>query len=262
MKMYHMPTKIILTFVIFSITVMVGYGYGYGGGGSSSGGSNGGSRVITTSNIDPYSNIFKYEVVERNLIANQSVEYPFITQEFGIYQILVNGKENEYSVPIRIEDLKNTSIYAKKSAPGIVYKDENVWLGSGRIKYISVRIRVNNSWLENNSIDDGRIPYLLKWDGTTWLILKTNITGKDDTYTYLESSKAGNSRIGIFAISVPIKRLANMTLKNATISVDQYEEVVPEIEETEITHKNAPGFDVITIIIGIIIYMTRKETKR
>lgn len=258
MKINHRLIRIISAiFVIFSTIIMVGYGYGGGG-----------STGMSTSNIDPYSNIAKYEVAERNLVINQSVEYPFITPEFGIYQILVYGKENEYSVSVRVEDLKNTSKYAKKPALGIVYKNENIWLGSTRIKYIGIRFRVKNSWLEDNGINDSRFPYLLKWDGTTWLVLKTNVTGKDDTYTYLESSKAGNSKIGIFAISAPkkVSRTVSDTSKNVTIE-DQYEEVIPKIEEMEIKNKGAPtGLGIIAVIIGGIIvstvYMTRKRMKK
>jgi PGF-pre-PGF domain-containing protein len=261
---YHRLIKIISAiFVIFSIIIIVGYGYGDGGSNSNN---NGGSNGMTTSNIDPYNNIAKYEVEEMSLITNQSVEYSFTTPELGIYQILANCKENEYDVSIRIEDLKNTSKIAKRPAPGIVYKNENIWLGSTRIKYIGIRFRVKNSWLEENGINDSRFPYLLKWDGTTWLVLKTNVTGKDGTYTYLESSKAGNSRIGIFAISAPkkVSRTVNATSKNTTS--EQYEEVVPIIEETEIKNKGAPsGLGIIVVIAGIIvstIYMTRKRMKK
>ena len=278
MKICHRLIKIVsIMFIsiifIFSITTMVGYGYGgYGGNGGSGGNSggsssdSGGSRGITTSNIDPYSNIFKYEVEDRNLVTNKSIEYSFITPELGIYQILVNGKENEFSVYIRVEDLKNTSKYAKKNAPGIVYKNENIWLGSTRIQYISVRFRVKNSWIENNSLNDGRFPYLLKWNGTAWLVLNTTMTGKDDTYTYLESPKAGNSRVGIFAISAPnkkVSRIVNDTSKN--ISEDP-EQVIPIIEETEIKNKGTPGgLGLILVIVSIIastIYMTMKKTKK
>ncbi len=246
-----MLIKMILTvFVIFSITVMVGYGYGE-------------SRGMTTSNVDPYSNIIKYEVVERNLIVNQSVEYPFTTPEFGIYQILAYGKENEYDISIRIEDLKNTSKYAKP-APGIVYRNENVWLGSTRINYISVRFRVENSWIKDNGIDDGRLLYLLKWNGTVWSVLKTNMTGKDDIYTYFESPKAGNSRIGIFAISASMRRTdnsINATTGNSTVtSEEEYEEIAPDLEEKEEKDetnifKGFLGFGMVIVIIGIIIFL-------
>ncbi len=263
----RMPTKVILIiFIIFSIIVTVGHGYGenYGGssgGSSSSGGSRGG---MTTSNIDPYSNIVKHEVVERDLMVNQSVEYSLTSPEFSIYQILINGKENEYDVSVRIEGLINTSKYAKP-APGIVYINENVGLGSVKINYISVRFRVKNSWIKDNGLENGRLPYLLKWNGSLWSVLKTNITGKDDNYTYFESPKAGNSRIGIFAISAPLRRINNDTSATIVPPEEEYEEIVPDIEEKE-TQVNVfnrlPGFVIIVIIAGIIILLIYINKKR
>lgn len=255
MKIYHRLIKIILAaFIIFSITIVTS---GYGGG-------NGGSRGITTSNIDPYGNIVKYEVRDGNLLSNKTIEYSFTTPEFSIYQILLNSKENEDGISVRIEDLRNTSKYAKP-APGIVYRNENVWLGSTRLNYIGVRFRVKNSWLEDNSLNDGRLPYLLKWNGTLWVVLKTNMTGKDNVYTYFESPKAGNSRIGIFAISAPMKRIDNTstTLQNTNITPEEeYEEIVPDIEEKEIKSKGIPGFGILIIIISIalaLIYISKKR---
>lgn len=261
MKLYHRLIKIILTVsIIFSIIVVTGYGYG----------DNSGSRGVTTSNIDPYGNIVKYEVRDGNLFAGKTIEYSFTTPEFSIYQILLNSKENEYGISVRIEDLRNTSKYGNgwvKPAPGIVYRNENIWLGSTRLNYFGVRFRVKNSWLEDNSLSGGRLPYLLKWNGTMWIVLKTNMTGKDNTYTYFESPKAGNSRIGIFAISAPMKGIdnTNLTLKNIdTTPEEEYEDIIPDIEENETKGKGAPGFGILIIIIGVVlalIYVSKKRYK-
>lgn len=262
MKIYYRLIRLMLVIsVIFSVAIVSVYGYGNSG----SSGSSGGSRGVTTSNIDPFENIVKYEVRSDNLIANESVEYSFTTPEFSIYQILVNGKENEYDVSVRVEDLINTSKYAKP-APGIVYRNENVGMGSVRVNYISVRFRLNNSWMEDNDLDESRHPYLLKWNGTMWLVLKTDIIGKDDTYTYLESPKAGNSRIGIFAISAPPKRIDTVvnTWQNTT-SIENEEEIIPNIIEKRIEDDGIEmlsGFEIIVAIIGIIllsIYVTKKR---
>ncbi len=257
MKIYNRLIKIILiTFIIFSITVVTGYGYGSNSG---NGGSSGGSRGITTSNIDPYGNIVKYEVKEGNLMSNKTIEYSFTTPEFSIYQILLNSKENEYDISVRIEDLRNTSKYAKL-APGIVYRNENVWLGSTRLNYIGVRFRVKNSWFEDNGLNDGRLPYLLKWNGTVWIVLKTNMTGKDSVYTYFESPKAGNSRIGIFAISAPIKMIGNTDATSKNIPEEEYEEIIPDIEEKEMKSKGIPGFGILIMIISLaLIYINKKR---
>lgn len=236
--------KILMIIVIFLILAKGVYGYGEGSGG------------MTTSNIDPYSNIVKYEVREGNLIYNRSVEYSFTTPEFGIFKVLVNGNETEYNIPVRIETLRNTSKYAKP-APGIVYRNENVWIGTKRLNYVGIRFKVKNSWIVENNLNDTIHPYLLKWNGTVWLVLKTNITGNDSINTYFEAPRVGSSNIGIFAISAPPKIVNNMKVDWAPNSSEIEENVDPIIESIQI--KNSSAFDIIiSMLILLIVYVCRK----
>lgn len=244
-------TKKNVVYIIFIFLAMSTVVNGYGG-------SSGGGRSMTTTNIDPFSNIVKYEVRDGNLIYNKSIDYTFTSPEFGIYEIAVNGKENEFDVSVRIENLKNTSRYAKQ-APGIVYKNENTWIGSKRLNYISVRFRVKNSWLEENELDDVRHPYLLKWNGTTWLVLRTNFTKKDNEYTYFDVPRAGRAYIHLFAISAPPKIKKNNNSDNWEKKI---EEEIPDKEEIEyIVPNKSPGFEAIYVfIIGILMIRYIKKS--
>jgi len=78
---------------------------------------------------EPYSNIGKSEQADRNLIANASVLYKFNIPELGIYEIafIFTGQNNMDNVGLRIEVLKGTSKLAAVQAPGLVYKNVNVW---------------------------------------------------------------------------------------------------------------------------------------
>lgn len=243
----NIKSKILMIIVIFLILAKGAYAYGEGSGG------------MTTSNIDPYGNIVKYEVREGNLIYNRSVEYSFTTPEFGIFKVLVNGNETEYNIPVRIETLRNTSKYAKP-APGIVYRNENVWIGTKRLNYVGVRFKVKNSWLTENNLNDTVHPYLLKWNGTVWFVLKTDITGNDSINTYFEASKVGSSNIGIFAISAPPKLISSKKQDWPPNSSEIEENVEPIIESIQI--KNSSAFEIILSILTIlIIYVYRKERK-
>jgi PGF-pre-PGF domain-containing protein len=194
MKTYSRLIIIILAiFVMFSVSIMVVYGYG------SSSSIDGKSSSIDGK--DSYDNIFKYEIRNQNLTLNQSVIYTFVTQELSIYEILINGKSSESDISVKVEDLVNTSKYANESSPGIVYRNENVWIGTGGINYITVRFRVNNSWINDHNLNDSNYPHLLKWNGDMWLVLKTDIISRDGTYTYFEVPKAGSTSTAIFAIS-------------------------------------------------------------
>lgn len=217
MKIYHRLIIIMLAiFAILTISVMTVYGYGSS---SDSSYSSGGSGGRSMSSEDSYGNIFKYEIRNQNIVFNQFVKYSFVTPEFSIYEILINGKNNELDITTRVDDLINTSKYANKSSPGIVYRNENVWIGTDRINYITVRFRVNNSWMNSNGLNDSLYPRLLKWNGETWLVLKTDIINKDDTYTYFEAPKAGSSSTSIFAISAPFETI--YTDKIVTNSTDK-----------------------------------------
>lgn len=104
---------------------------------------------------EPYDNIDQYETITRNLVSNQTIDYAFISPEFSIYKVFINGKNNEYDIPVRIDSLKNKSIYAKKLVPGTIYKNENILIGTKRINYVALKFRVKNSWISDNKLDDG-----------------------------------------------------------------------------------------------------------
>lgn len=257
MKNFYKNVNIVPIILILFLCVDIAAGYG--------GSSSGGSRGMSTSNVDPFSNIIKYEIRYNDFVVNKTVEYTFTTPEFGIYQVLINGKENEYDISVRIEDLRNKSKYAKKQAPGLIYKNETVLIGNKRINYIAIRYKVNNSWIKDNNLSNAQYPRLLKWNGTTWLVLKTNIIGKDNNYTYFEASKAGSVFLSIFAISAPPK-MSNQTIASqGTIQKQEdNKDVAPEIIE-EIEEKKLPGFDSTTFIISMMllsVYVKRKTIKR
>lgn len=209
-----------------------------------------GNKAIISN--EPYDNIAQHESITKDLASNQTIDYSFTSPEFSIYKVSINGKNNEYDIPVRIDSLKNKSVYAKKLAPGTIYKNENVLIGTKRINYVALKFRVNNSWISDNKLDDGNPPRLLVWNGTTWLILATNTTGKDDAYTYYDAPKVGRFSLGVFAISAFPKK-ANQTYPIVS-SIDE-DIVIPEIEEIDTPNK-VPGFDIIITVIGIIISIT------
>ncbi len=231
-----------------------------GSSGNSGGGSGGGMRA---SSFEPFSNILKYESREEKLVANQSVEYSFSSPELSIYKVSVNGRQNEYDVSVRVESLKNRSVLVNKTAPGIIYRYENVLIGTKRLNYISVGARVKNSWMEENGLNETRHPYILKYNGTTWIVLATNITGKDGIYTYIESPRAGGTQLGVYAISGPPKKENNGQAWSTPTIVKDEVEIVPVKEEIEVVEANTlPGFEIIITIIGMIIsmiYVVRKN---
>lgn len=243
MKTYN---RLIITMLfIFIMLISIIAVYGYGGGSSSE---------------DAYGNIFKYEIKDQNLVFNQSIKYQFTTPELGIYEILVNGKNSESDISVKVEDLIDTSEYANKSSPGVVYKNENVWIGTSGINYVTVRFRVNNSWINSHSLDDSHYPHLLKWNGDTWLVLQTDIINKDGTYTYFEAPKAGSTSTSIFAISAQEQLTAAAAAANSapteTSTIDT--SMVP-IDPSMIKHNDYIKLEIgiVAIVVVLVFYVLR-----
>ncbi len=135
---------------------------------------------------EPYTNIEKAERYDKSLIANIPVTYTFKAPELGIYEIAVTGKENENNIALRVEALKGTSKLVTVQAPGIVYKNVNIWAGTKRIKEVLIRFKIENSWLSSNSLAGSDIK-MVKWDGSKWVQLETAEKTKDSAYTYYEA---------------------------------------------------------------------------
>jgi len=165
-----------------------------GGVGSGSGG--GGGGVITA---EPFENILMYLTVDGNLIANTPVPFSFSSMPpLGIYEIPVTGMENENFVSIRVELLKGTSKLVTSSPPGLLYKNVNIWASSRRVKEALVRFKIENSWLDNNSLAGSDVK-MQRWDGNIWKPLETSEISKDSTYTYFEAKTPGFSPFAISA---------------------------------------------------------------
>jgi PGF-pre-PGF domain-containing protein len=216
-----------------------------------------GGEIITEASKDTYGNMLKYEKKSLDIVANELVNYSFTTLEPGIYEVSINGKNNEFDIPIKVEDLIGVSGYAGTYAPGTIYKNENVWIGTKRINYITVRFKVNNSWMEYNNLDNVSYPRLLKWNGTAWLVIKTNIIGRDGKYTYLEAPRAGSTPLSIFAISAPrdVAKGDPWPTNTTNIGNGSKEQIVfPNESKTyEVEPKRAQGFDMMTTLAGIIL---------
>ena len=209
-----------------------------------SGGSGSGSGSVTTS--EPYDNIATAEVYDKNLIANKSVTYIFKAPELGIYNIVVTGKENENDIVLRVESLKSTSKLVNVLAPGTVYRNINIWVGTKRMKEALIRFKVDNSWLEYNNLASSDVK-MVKWDGSKWVHLETAQKNKDIAYTYYE---AKTYTFSAFAIS----GLKSLAVPTATLAI--------EVTGTPaIPKEKAPGFElglVIGTLLAIYVFRGKK----
>ncbi len=224
-----------------------------------SGGSTGGSGVTTS---EPISNIEKAERIDKDLSANTPVTYPFSASEHGISQIVVTGKENENAITVRIEALKGTSNNAKTGAPGIIYKNLNIIVGTKKIKEAIIKFKIENSWLGSNKPAGSEIR-LVKWDGSNWIQLETAEKNNDGAFTHFEAKTGSFSSFAIVAMKAseaqaePGQTGANVI---ATATVAGQAETTNNAPLT--APKETPGFEPMLAMFALCaVYLLGKKRR-
>lgn len=229
----------------------------YSSGGSSiSGGSTGGGGGMPSP--EPYSNIFKYESREVFMGLNP-VTIRYTTPDIAIYEIIITGNDSS-GVTLRVEVLKNTSKLVNGPAPAIVYKNINIWANSKRIRNATIKYKVENSWMDNNSVSSADIR-MFRWnnDSKEWIELRTYTTGKDTIYTYFVSETDIIS--GSFAIS-GVKEESIIVNAGLSTAVTTSTEDIKKIEDKPINVQKAPGFEIMLLMISIIMaYIFRRKNR-
>lgn len=185
---------------------------------------------------EPPENIVTAERDNKNLIANTPVTYTFKAPEHGVYEIAVTSKENLNDVAVKVEALKGTSKSVSVSAPGAVYKNLNIVVGTTKIKEAVIRFNVENSWFDSNNLASSDVT-MTKWNGSKWNTLETRETNRDGTFTYYEANIYGFSSFaitGLKAIATPASGVSP--------------ELTATITPTAVTTKKASGFGVVLAI--------------
>ncbi len=232
-----------------------------GSSGSSSGSSGGGGGGLGTA--EPYTNLYKYEVQERNVFTTP-VSFRYVVPELAVYEVMVTSNQSNIA-SLRIEILRNTSKLVSKPAPGIVYKNLNAWIDYKRIKNATIRFKVENSWIDSNGLLADNVK-MSKWDNSSneWIELLTSVLNKDGNYTYIESQV--NSLSGSFAINgIKEEKTQGDVQSQAEPQTNSVQTPVEGVEQTEIIPVNtddqkAPGFEMVLSIVSIlsIAYMSRR----
>lgn len=251
-----MENKLKIVYATFAILMIVAivavsassYGYGEGSG---EGTCNEG--VVTGENLG---NVANYQTIEKDLIDNMSIIYEFTSPEFSIYQVIITSKEYKCQVAVRLEHLKGTSKLAKVDAPGNVYVNENIWIGTRIIQDdILIRFRVKNSWMSDNSITSNDIR-LLQYDikEGNWKQLETNTIGTDDTYMYFDTKAAGILILAISGLKEEVVTRVPIVMPPPTVKETT---IIPE----PIGTTKAPGFEIAIAAMAIsAIYIFRRRS--
>ncbi len=250
-----MNKKMICMLVCLSITLLVPLvSSEYGNSGGSSTESYAGVVTCEASN-----NIINVESHTFGIRKDVQSIYSFPGSNIIMYQIYVTGKENEENVALRVEYLKGMSVCVDKPAPGTIYRYANIWIGSQNAKNVTVKFRVEDSFVGNN-----RNFVIFQWDkkNKEWTKLRTTISDKNDKYIYFEFNI---ENFGPFAIGSPIDaKGTGMITPNVTIETTRgyptfnIENETPQAMVTQ--RKGSPDFGVILMIVTLFCaYMIRRR---
>jgi len=220
---------------------------GGGGGGGGGGGSSG----------ENFNNIELKEKYEEMIYKDKTTSYRFKNASSQVMFVNITGNVNAGLINTALELLKDRSTLVNVSAPGVVYKNFNVWVGTSgfvspkNIKEGSIGFRVMNSWLTDNGIGVTDIQ-LVRWDGIRWVQLETRQTSKDSTYTYFETK------------TIAFSNLAIVGLKGETVPT-----ATPEMDSTSQTSgstqgqkKETPGFEftfALVVLSALYLFLGKRR---
>jgi PGF-pre-PGF domain-containing protein len=224
-------------------------------GNSGSSGSSGGGGGGGTSSED-FSNIIVKEKYDMFIFKDKVTSYAFSNQSNPIQYVNITGNISAGEINTAVEVLKTNSSLVKNIAPGTVYKNVNIWVGTTgfavpkNIKEGDIEFKVENSWLDSNNLARGDVR-MVKWDGSQWIQLETVEKMRNDTYTWFEAKTHSFSPFAITGLK------GGVIVPTATPpgAVTETQAVPTETGAAPPVRK-VPGFEfVLTIAILSVAYL-------
>jgi PGF-pre-PGF domain-containing protein len=170
-----------------------------GGGGGGGGGGAGASQ-------EPQSNVEAKELSQKTVTAGKHVKFEFPKGATCVRYVEFDAKKTLGKVTTIVEMLKGQSKLVPSLPEGSVYKNINIWVGSGgiansnNIENAVVGFRVEKAWLEERGVDESSVAL---WHyNKAWNKLETKKVGEDNTYVFFDAKTSG---FGCFTIVVPEK---------------------------------------------------------
>ncbi len=236
-----------------------GGGSSGGSSGSSGGGGGGGGSA------EPQSNVAAKELSKKSVNAGERVRFEFTQGVTCIRYVEFDAKKSLGKVTTIVEMLKGQSKLVSGLPEGTIYKNVNIWVGSGGIANSNnianavVGFRVEKSWLEKCGADETSVAL---WNyNKSWSKLETAKVGEDSTYVFFESKTPG---FGPFTIVVPDKsiELEPDDQVNTTTPTTENVDTNPAANEKKPSGwRSIPGFEsaVSVGVLGAVYYIIRRK---
>jgi PGF-pre-PGF domain-containing protein len=234
-----------------------GDGYSSGGSGGHSSSSSGGGGA----SAEPQSNVETKELSQQSVNAGKHVRFEFPKGVTCIRYVEFDAKKSLGKITTIVEMLKGQSKLVSSLPEGMVYKNVNIWVGSGGIansdnlENAVVGFRVEKSWLEKCGADQTSLA-LWHYD-KAWSKLETKKVGEDSTYVFFESKTPG---FGCFTIVAPTEKVklepSEPKTKSPTAEVSKSNMASDEEKSSGI-----PGFESVAAIgiLGAVYQVLRRK---
>jgi PGF-pre-PGF domain-containing protein len=172
-------------------------GGNWGGSGSSGGG--GGSSPESGMNVE-----FK-EISSEQIFKGTHACFRLKAGDHGIVTVEFDPQRSFGKTISIVELLKNTSSIVREPAPGIVYKNLNIWVGNGEfsnrenLEAARINFRVDRAWLAEHSVNESTIR-MYRYGEDKWNPLPTSFKGEDKDYFYFVAETPGFSPFAITSV--------------------------------------------------------------
>ncbi|WP_340820677.1 PGF-pre-PGF domain-containing protein [Methanolobus sp. WCC4] len=235
---------------------------------SSSGGGGGGGGGGGTSG-EEYENIGFKDVLTVYAGKDDIVDFDFDDEKNDIDYIRYTSLKNAGKISTTIEILKDTSALADEPAPGLVYRNLNIWVGKtgyaieGNIQNPVIGFKVSKDWVQDNDIDTDTIT-LNRYSEDVWEKLSTEQSGSDEEYLYFEASTPGFSPFAITAEEPLVVQAekAGMGAERADVSItamDNNAETTDEEDKEDNAKLPAISVVLTMAILAISCALIRKQ---
>ncbi len=218
---------------------------------STSGGGGGGGG---TSGED-FNNIAETQTQRDTIFKNDPVSYAFKKTLNPIIYVNFTAKLSAGKIASKVEVLRNTSTLANMPAPGLVYKNVNIWVGNygwasdRSIVDATIIFVVPREWITFHSIQEDSIA-MYRYHNDSWELLPTSILDTNVRYIYYESTTPGFSP---FAISGDLVLVPAPTVIQAPVPKPAENTSIALNDELSVEPKpdgwNAPLWALLTVAV-------------
>ena len=234
---------------------------------SSSGGhshSSGGSISVSP---ELQSNVEAKETSQAFVSNGNSVKFDFPANATPVVNVSFDSKKTIGKTTAIAEMLKEKSSLVSELPSGETYKSLNVWVGtsgfatSDNIENATMYFKVEKSWTQDKNIDQSSIT-LNMYNDSKWDQLSTSLSGEDDKYLYFTAETPGFSSFAITGKAAATEAANETQSEPDTQGLEQNNgsatntEQTPEQTQSSNTSENgstnAPGFEIIYGIIGLL----------